>query len=134
MSWIVNAKDIPLNQNSGTVPDMSGALQDWFQPMTFGIVTKVVADFQVVEAVINTQFRGVWQPLDGRKLKMQPEGQRQWSSYMLHSDVTLNLNIDDIVIYLTVQYRVIAKKNYSLYKYNYYELIEDWESSGPPTP
>lgn len=134
MSWINNAKDVPLNANSGTVPDMSGTLQDWYQKMTFGVITKTVTDFQVVESVVEIQFMGVWQALDNRKLMLKPEGQRAWSWYTLHSQPTINLKVDDIIIYLTRQYRVMSKKNFSLYKFQRYELIGDWEESGPPTP
>lgn len=134
MSWINNASSIPLNQNTGTLPDMSGTLQDWFQPMTFGVITKTVTDFQVIESVVNTNFMGVWQSLTGRQLVMQTKGQRQWEWWMLHADLAISLKIDDIVTYVTKQYRVMAKKDYSLYKYQYYELVEDYQESGPPTP
>lgn len=134
MSWINNAANIPLNQNSGTVPDLSTALDNWYQPMTFGIITKVVSDFQVIESVVDTQFMGVWQPLTGRELMMKPEGQRAWSWWLLHSELALDLKVDDIVIYLTKQYRVMAKKNYSLEKFQEYHLVEDYINSGPPTP
>lgn len=134
MSWINNASSIPLSSNTGTLPDMFGALQDWFQPMTFGVITKTVVDFQVIETVVNTQFMGVWQPLTGRKLEMRAQGQRQWNWFMLHADLALTLHIDDIIIYLNKQFRVMADKDYSLYKYRYYELQEDYQNSGPPTP
>jgi hypothetical protein len=134
MSWINNANSIPLFANSGTVPDLSTALDNWYQPMTFGIIMKVVSDFQVIESVVDTQFMGVWQPLTGRELMMKPEGQRAWSWWLLHSQLALDLKVDDIIIYLTKQYRVMAKKNYSLYKYQEYQLVEDWINSGPPTP
>lgn len=134
MSWINNASNIPLNQNSGTLPDMSSALVNWYQPMIFGVITKTFSDFQLIETIVQTQFMGIWQPLKGRQLSMKPEGQRQWSSWQLHADLALNLKIDDVIIYLTKQYRVIAKKDYSLYQFQEYELCEDWEVSGPPTP
>lgn len=134
IGWINNASSVPLNANTGTVPSMEDAMYDWFQPMIFGVITKTVSDFQVIESVVDTNFMGVWQPLSGRQLVMKSEGQRQWSWWMLHSDLKIDLKIDDIVIYLTKQYRVMSKKNYSLYRYQYYELVEDWLSSGPPTP
>lgn len=134
IGWINNAANIPLNANSGTVPDAGTALDDWYQVMTFGIITKTVSDFQVIETVVNTTFMGVWQPLSGRQLMMKPEGQRQWNWWMLHSQLQLELKIDDVVIYLTKQYRVMANKNYTLEQYRYYELCEDWTGAGPPTP
>ena len=134
IQWINNANNIPLNQNSGTVPDFSTALDDWYQIMTFGVITKVVSDFQVIESVVDTTFMGLWQPLTGRTLNMRPEGQRQWSWWMLHAQLALDLKIDDIIVYLGKQYRVMHKLNYALYQYQYYELVEDWVNSGPPTP
>ena len=134
MSWINNACDIPLNANSGTAPNMADAMLDWFQPMTFGVITKTVVSFQTVESIIDIDFMGLWQPLTGRQLKMESQGQRAWNSFMLHADLAIELKIDDIIIYLTKQYRVIANKDYSLYGYRYYELVEDWRNSGPPTP
>ena len=134
MSWINNASNILLNQQSGTMPDCSTALDDWYQPMTFGVITKIVIDFQLVESVVEIQFMGVWQPLTGRKLDMRSEGQRKWSQWMLHSQLALDLKIDDIIIYLGIQYRVIVKKKYVLEQYQYYELVEDYIDAGPPTP
>lgn len=134
IKWINNARDVPLNANTGTVPEMSETLAEWYQPMTFGLITKTIIAGQNVESVVNISFRGVWQPLHGRKLDMRPQGQRQWDSYMLHSDLALSLKIDDVVNYLGKQYRVMTKIDYSLYKYQYYELLENWKNSGPPTP
>lgn len=133
MSWINNACNIPLNQNSGTCPDMSTSLLNWYQQMTFGVITKVVSDFQVIESVVETQFMGIWQPLTGRQLMMKPEGQRAWEWWKLHADLAIDLKIDDIIIYLTKQYRVMAKKNYSLYQFQEYDLVEDWLGT-VPTP
>lgn len=133
IAWINNAKDVPLNANSGTVPDVADTIMDWFQLMTFGVITKTVVAFQLEEDVTNVSFHGVIQPLTGRQIAMKPEGQRQWDWIMVHSDLSLKLEIDDIIIYLGKQYRVQNSKDYSLYKYFYYELVEDWEGSGPPT-
>lgn len=131
MSWIKLGANTPLNANTGTVPDMSGAMYDWFQPMIFGLVTKVVTDFQVVETVQEVQFMGVWQPLSERQLLLKPEGQRAWSWYWVHSDPSLDLKVDNIVIYLGRQFRVMAKKDYTLYQYQEYQIVTDWTGSGP---
>ena len=134
IGWINNACNVPLNANSGTVPDASTALDDWYQPMTFGLITKTVSDFQVIETIVNIKFLGVWQPLSGRQLVMKPEGQRAWSWWKLFSQRQLNLIIDDVIIYLTKQYRVMANKDFTLEQYQEYDLVEDYLNSGPPTP
>ena len=56
---IINAKDIPLNQGTGTVPNVSGAMRNWFQTMTFEQVTKSVVNFKVVETKVSIDFMGV---------------------------------------------------------------------------
>lgn len=131
MSTLQNASQIPLNQKSGTVPDVSGAMMDWFQSMVFEPVGKVVQGFQVVETGEPVSFRGVIQPLSPRKLELKPEGQRAWTWLMLHAEPVLALEVDDVVVYLGVQTRVMAKTDYSLYGYIQYELVQDWTNSGP---
>lgn len=131
MSAIKNAKDIPLNANPGTLPDMSGALMNWFQKMTFGLVTKTATAFQAYEEMEEISFMGVIQPLSGRELVLKPEGERAWSWWWLHSNTALNLKVDDVVVYKTRQYRVMLKKNYSAYQYYEYHLVTDWTGSGP---
>ncbi len=130
-STIKNAANTPLNAKAGTVPDVSGAMTDWYQPMEFTTVGKFVEAFQAVEVPTTTNFLGVIQPLTDRRLQMKPEGQRAWTWLMLHSQPVLSLNVDDVVTYLGVQTRVMALKNYELYGYMYYELVQDYEGSGP---
>lgn len=126
-----NGKDTPLNQNSGTLPDVSTALKNWMQPMTFGLVTKVVENFQVKETMLNISFQGVWQPFSPKQLLLKPEGQRSWSWFWLHAETGLNLEPDQVVTYVNKQYRVMAKNDYNLYGYVEYHLIEDFTDSGP---
>lgn len=131
MAYIKNASSTPINANSGTVPNMSAALLNWFQPMTFGLLVKTVSGFQVVETEVPISFKGVWQPLSGRQLMLKPEGERAWDWYWLHSDPTLNLKVDDIIVYLGTQYRVMSLKDYTLYQYKEWTLVQDWTGSNP---
>lgn len=126
-----NAKDIPLNQQTGTVPNVSNAMTNWFQPMIFGVVTKSITDFQVIEDMVEISFQGVWQPLSGRRLMMKPEGQQSWSWFWLHAEISLKLVPDQVIVYLGIQYRVMSVKNYDLYGYLEYELVQDYTGSGP---
>lgn len=130
MSTIGNGKNTPLNQKTGTLPDVSGALMDWFQPMVFARVVKE-AGFEVVETMVPVHFRGVIQPLSGRSLLMKPEGQRKWNWLQVHAEPSLTLTIDEIILYNEVQYRVMKQKDFTLYGYVYYELCEDFTGAGP---
>ncbi len=131
MATIANGANRPLNTQAGTVPDVSGALKDYFQPMVFETVAKSVSGFQVVEAGTQIQFMGVLQPLSGRQLALKPEGQRAWTWLTLHADPVLTLKVDEVVIYLGKQTRVMGKKNYELYGFVEYTLVQDWTGSGP---
>lgn len=131
MTIIKNAKDTPINVQTGTVPNVNAAMANWFQPMTFGVVEKNVDAFQVVETMINISFQGVIQPLTGRRLMLKPEGQRAWTWLWLHADPSLVLQVDSVVTYLGKQTRVMAQKNYAIYGYVEYELVQDWTGAGP---
>lgn len=129
---IVNAADRPLAADTGTVPDVSGAMQNWFQPMTFTKVVKTVVGFKTFETPTTIDFRGVWQPLTGRQLMIKPEGERAWNWFQVHAEPgALDLTADDVITYRGVQYRVDAMKDYSLYGYIQYDLVEDYTGSGP---
>lgn len=125
-STILNAKNTPLNVRTGTVPDVSGALTDWFQPMVFTQVVKSVVNFQDVETDTDINFEGVIQPYTARQLLFKPEGQRAWTWLMLHSDTQLALDVDEIVKYLGVATRVMSRKDYTIYGYLEYNLVQDW--------
>lgn len=128
---ISNASNRPLNALAGSVPDVSGALLDYLQPMTFTTIVKTVENFQVVETPTSVSFQGVWQPFTARQIQMKPEGQRAWKWFMVHALVALPLVPDDVVTYLGTQYRVKADNDYSIYGYYQYELIEDYTGAGP---
>ena len=132
MSVIRNAGNIPLDmQAMGTVPDVSGALQDYYQSMVFTPVTKTVSGYQVIETANPINFRGAVQPFSERRLLMKPEGQRSWSWFLLFSDTALIVNTDDVVLWRGKQTRVMARKDYALYGYVQYELVQDWTGAGP---
>ncbi len=130
---IANGANRPLNTQAGTVPDVSGALKDWFQPMVFETVVKTTVGFQVVEAGTEINFMGVLQPMSPRQLALKPEGQRAWTWLTLHADPVLTLKVDEVVTYLGRQTRVMSRKNYELYGFIEYTLAQDWTGSGPTT-
>lgn len=131
LTLIQNGRDTPLNANSGTLPDVNDAILDWFQAMTFGVVTKSTVGFQAVETQSQISFQGVWQPLTERQLQMKPEGERAWSWFWLHASPNLILQVDDVVTYLGTQYRVMSNKDFRLYGYVEYHLVQDYTGSGP---
>lgn len=128
---IKNAASTAINLVNGTVPDTSGALTDWFQPMVFTRVSKTTSGFQVIETPRSFDFQGVIQPLNTRELQLKPEGQRAWTWFTLHAETSLVLDVDEVVTYLGKQTRIMSRQDYSLYGYILYQLVQDWRKSGP---
>lgn len=132
MTVIVNGANIPLNiMPNGTFPDVSGAPQDYYQPMVFEPVGKVVNGFQVNETGSPINFMGVIQPFTERQLLLKPEGQRAWSWYWVQSTPALNLKVDDAIVFQGKQFRVMAKKDQKLTGFVEYQMITDYSGSGP---
>jgi hypothetical protein len=128
---INNAANQPLFAKNGTTPDVSGALQDYYQNMQFTKVSKEVVGFQVEETPNPINFRGVLQPFTERQLLLKPEGQRAWSWFLLHSDPVLTLQVDDVVLWNGKQTRVMSRKDFGLYGYVEYHIVQDWTGAGP---
>lgn len=131
MTRIGNAANRPLFDKGGSVPDVSGAMTDYFQKMVFTRLTKTIAGFQAVETADPIVFQGVIQPFTERQLSLKPEGERAWSWFWLHADPVLALDVDDVVLFKGIQTRVMARKDYALYGYVEYHLVQDWQGAGP---
>lgn len=126
MATIANGANSPLFAKNGSVPDVSGAMQDYYQQITFEPIVKTVVGFQNVETTTPISFRGTWQPFTERQLLMKPEGQRAWTWFWMHSDPVLTLQVDDIGVWNGKPTRVMARKDYGLYGYVEYHLVQDW--------
>lgn len=128
---IISAADKPLTNVSSSVPNMSQTLNSWMQPITFEKLVKTVVNFQVVETTTPVDFQGVWQPFTARQLNMRPEGERKWKWFTVHAQLGAPLEIDDVVIYKGVQYRIAEKLIYTEYGYEEYHINDDYTGSGP---
>ncbi len=129
---INNAANFPISFREGTVPDVSGALTDWFQPMTFESLVKTQVGFQAVETPTVYNFQGIIMNFTERQLMLRPEGERAWTWLLLFADFTLELQVDDVVLYKGVQTRVMGREaHYDIYGYVTYKLCQDWTGSGP---
>ncbi len=129
---IQNGSNQPLNVQTGTIPDVSGALFDYFQYITFQQVTKTVTGFEVSETSNVISFWGILIP-QPKGLNILPEGERAWRVWDCYAQIPLPLNVDDVVQWEGDQFRVLSRQNFSLYGYYYYSLTQDWIGSGPVT-
>lgn len=119
-----NAKDLGLFSNN--LPQVDEVIMDWFLPVSFGKVTKQLLNFKVQEVVETIETQGVVQPLSPRELEMKPEGQRAFTWLMVHCLPNVQLKTDDILIYNSTRFRVMASNDYSAYGYLEYHLMQDY--------
>lgn len=126
---IQNAKDIPLNAKAGTLPQMNGALQGWYQPMTFIQIGKFIDSGFLTETGIPVNFRGVMIPHKPKQLELKRQGQRKWKWWDVFSTPELRLSVDDAVKYLEGQFRCYSFEDWSQEGFMHYVLIEDYKGT-----
>jgi hypothetical protein len=128
---IFAAGSIPLSANGGTLPNVATALYDYFQTITFEVLTKTILNGLVTETTTPVTFFGVWQNWNPQNLKMEPVGERKWEYRKLHCQPTLFLGPDDVIIWQGIQYRVLGKIDFSQYGYVEYNFVNDYSGAGP---
>ena len=80
---IKNGSDKTLTAQSGSLPNVSSAMKNWFQEISFIKIVKTVVNYRVQEVETTISFRGVWQPMGAQDLNIKPEGERDWAWYTL---------------------------------------------------
>lgn len=109
------------------LPNMASAVSAWMQSLSFSLVTKTIVDFVETETLITVLTKGVRVPLKPQELLIKPEGQRSWRWEHIFALTTLELNIDDIIIFDSRKYRVMSKSDYSEYGYIDYQICESFD-------
>lgn len=117
----------PLNQISG-MPQMGAAFAGWFKPITLNKRVQNVTDGLVNYTVTPFTFQGTIQPLSPKAIALKPEGQRAWSWLQIHALAgTLNLDVDDQIVYNGDVYKVMAVLDYSLNNFIEYHAVHDYQ-------
>lgn len=123
---ILNARDVLLSANPGTLPNVQDAMTSWFQVLTFTKIKKEIVNFQLVETSESTTFCGVRQPFTAQQLSMKPDGQRNWKWETIHAFPNLILKPDDVIVFSGCVYRVMQKTDYKEYGYIEYQIVQDY--------
>jgi hypothetical protein len=108
---------------------MDGAMGGWMQSIVLGLITTFIDPLtgKVQENTRSITTAGILQPFNDEDLKILPEGDRSWVWYKLHALPTLILNTNDKVkLPDGNSYRVMSKRDYSLYGYVEYNLQGDY--------
>lgn len=111
-----------------SLPDMRKAVLHWSKLTTVFIVTKSLVEYETIETIRQQTVKLMRAPT-GQDLEMKPEGQRAWNSEIVFSDITLELNPDDIIIFDCIdskRYRVVSKTDYAQFGYLEYKVLSDY--------
>jgi hypothetical protein len=119
------------NTKLGTynLPDMSQTITSWFQPLTVGIITRIVVDFEQIEQIEYVDTEGVVQPYKPEPLEIQQAGVQTWVWQQIHCLPNLILRTNDVIEYLGKRYKVLFKNDYRCYGYLEYMLCETFGES-----
>lgn len=126
MSPIVNAKDTPLNKSTSRLPNVRLAIIQYFQPVIVGIIsaTQVNGRTQtIIEKYISTQGVRI---ANNNKLVISKTGERFFNTEEIYFLSEILLKPDDLFLFNTTQYRVLATKQWTEYGYNKYSVTQDY--------
>ena len=113
---------------NGNLPQMHQPIQSWSVPVTLTKVLQNIVDGDLVTTETQISFQGTVQPLKDEQLQFKPDNLRSWRWLWIHCVAgSLNLQTNDKIIFQHVRYKVMSVKDYSLYNYIEYELVEDYQ-------
>jgi hypothetical protein len=107
---------------------MKSAVMAWASDVTIFIVAKRQNDYLTEESYFEKTIKMVRIPT-GQNLEMKPEGQRRWNAETIYADNSLELKVDDIIIFdckAGQRFRVIAKTDWNNYGYVEYSILSDY--------
>ena len=118
----------PLNFSSG-MPQVSDALNGWENRITLVVRKQTVNEYgRVTTDPQPVTFKGVIQPLNPQQIMLKPEGQRAWQWLQIHAvSGTLNLNVNDQIVFNNVVYKVMNVSNFDLNGYIEYHAVNDYQ-------
>ena len=109
-------------------PNMKSAVMHWAVETKVFVVCKSIVDYEVKESIVNYSVK-LFRVPTGQDLAMKSEGQRAWNSETIYADSSLDIGIDDIIIFDCVnakRYRVISKTDYAQFGFIEYSVLSDY--------
>ena len=125
---IVDGRSQGIQSAGNDLPDMSDALGNYLQDMSFTTAGKVVNGvFELLENQTVVPFKGAKQPYQPSKLELERIGERPWPWFMIHSLNSLPLSPDDVITIAGQNYRVMEILDYNEYSYLQYKIVSDFQ-------
>lgn len=100
----------------------------WASDTKVFIVAKRQNDYLTEEIYFEKNVKMFRVPT-GQNLEMKPEGQRKWNNETIYADISLDLKVDDIIIFDCVsgqRFRVLSKTDWNQFGYVEYAILSDY--------
>lgn len=115
------------------MPNVSGALRGWTEPLTVMVVSRTVVDHRPVETATTAILRGSLRPMPAQEVARKPEEQRSWRWWRLLTTAgAALLKIDDALVVDGHNYRVQSVQRWDRCGYRRYDLLQDYQGELPP--
>lgn len=111
------------------LPNINSAVMAWASDTRVFISAKRIQDYKTVESYYENTVKILRIPT-GQKLEMKPEGQRKWNTELLYSDNSLDLKLDDIIIFEredSQKFRVTDKTDWNQFGFIEYRITSDYQ-------
>ena len=122
---MINAKNRNMDQ-SNALPDVSGAISLFLQPVKLGLIRKKQVSGYTEETITWIQTKAVRQSFTAQQLLLHPEGERAWKWYTIHMLPDYQLKPDDLIVLHGMRMRVMEKLDYQEYGFIEYHAVEDF--------
>ena len=126
---IVNARDKKLNSQVSGQPDLSWAVDGWFEFIFFVHVQTQLIDGFSQDILVPIKTKGQIVPMSQEQVNMKPEGARAWRWLTIHTSPDVILNPNDRIMVDDVNYRVKGIWDYRRNGFFIYECGEDFTRS-----
>jgi hypothetical protein len=113
---------------TNSYPSVAQAVMAWARPTKVYLVCKRQEDFKTVESYKMYTAKLMRQSA-GQPLEMKTEGQRRWNNEIVYAETSLELKVDDVIIFDCEQgerFRVMEKINWAIYGYIEYKILSDY--------
>ena len=114
------------------MPQMRNAVASgWGRRVQLAVIGKQIDDFELAETTLLVRnFVGIFQPMKPREVAINPEGQRKWKWWEVHS--TFKLEADFVVQDAAgLQYRVREVYDWSQAGFYHYSMTEQPNTVNP---
>ena len=125
---IIGAGTRDIAESALTMPNMRGAVINWFRPFRGILVTTTIVDGLSKEVRREFDTAGFFKPMRPREVLIKPEGDRAFRWFVLYTGREIDFKPNDVVIRKGVPYRVMGPWQLEDYGVKRYELVEDYRA------